>query len=188
MSGRTAAAGQSLAASVRKASDHQGEWPRISVWHGSDDRTVAPSNAAAIVRQWSALHGVGERPDRIETVDGYPRRTWLGRGGEELIEEYVVTGMAHGTPLMPGTEEGQSGNAMAHMLDVGLSSTDRIASFFGIAPHPAASPSKEAPAKVADPEVRKPAPARQVSSQPQAAASGVQKVIEDALKSAGLMR
>ena len=188
MSGRTAAAGQSLAASVRSASPHQGPWPRISVWHGSDDRIVAPSNGAAIVRQWSALHGVGERADRTDTVDGYPRRVWLGREGEELIEEYVVTGMAHGTPLMPGTEEGQSGSAMPHMLDVGLSSTDRIASFFGIAAHRASAPSKAAALKM-EPEMRKPAQARPArAQQPQPAAGGVQKVIEDALRSAGLMR
>jgi poly(3-hydroxybutyrate) depolymerase len=185
MSGRSAVDGPTLAASVRKASPHQGPWPRISVWHGSDDRTVAPSNAAAVVRQWAALHGVSERPDRTETVDGYPRRTWIGRGGEELIEEYVVTGMGHGTPLMPGQDEGQSGNAMAHMLDVGLSSTDRIASFFGIAPHRAASSSKKATPKPALPQARKSAAARPAPAQ---APGGVQKVIEDALRSAGLMR
>jgi poly(hydroxyalkanoate) depolymerase family esterase len=194
MSGRNSAAGAALGASVRRASPHQGPWPRISVWHGSDDRTVAPSNAAAIVRQWTAVHGLGERPDRTETVDGYPRRTWIGRGGEELIEEFIVTGMAHGTPLMPGTDEGQSGSAMAHMLDVGLSSTDRIAGFFGIAPQPAAAAAKAGAARPSEPRARKAAPARPalIAKQPQAqaqpAAGGVQKVIEDALRSAGLMR
>ena len=59
---------------------------------------------------------------------------WLGREGQELIEHYNVRGMAHGTPLMPGTGEGESGEARPHMLDVGLSSTDRIAAFFGIGP------------------------------------------------------
>jgi poly(hydroxyalkanoate) depolymerase family esterase len=185
MSGRAAASGSSLAASVRKASPHQGPWPRISVWHGSDDRTVAPSNAAAVVRQWAALHGLSERPDRTDMVDGYPRRTWLGLGGEELIEEYVVTGMGHGTPLMPGSDDGQSGHAMPHMLDVGLSSTDRIAGFFGIAPHPAAASSKKPAGKAVPPKA--PSSAANDPAPPQSA-GGVQKVIEDALRSAGLMR
>lgn len=185
MSGRSPAGGPALAASVREASTHQGPWPRISVWHGSNDGTVSPSNAAAIVRQWAALHGVDKQPDRTEMVDGYPRRTWLGRGGEELIEEYVVTGMGHGTPLMPGSGDGQSGSAMPHMLDVGLSSTDRIASFFGIAPHPAAAPLKEKAAKAAPAQPRKATAA--IPALPRAA-GGVQAVIEDALRSAGLMR
>ena len=30
---------------VRKASSHRGPWPRVSVWHGNDDKTVIPSNA-----------------------------------------------------------------------------------------------------------------------------------------------
>jgi feruloyl esterase len=188
MSGRTSGQSAALAASVRRASPHKGPWPRISVWHGSEDRTVAPSNAAAIVRQWTELHGVAGAPHRTETVDGYPRRMWLGSAGEELIEEYVVTGMAHGTPLMPGTEEGQSGRAMPHMLDVGLSSTDRIASFFGIAEHAAAAPSKAAE-KADTPRLLKAVPASPARAAPaQAAAGGVQKVIEDALRTAGLMR
>ena len=173
MGGRAQADSRELADNVRRASPHRGPWPRISVWQGSEDRTVMPSNADAIVRQWAALHGLGEEPTRTETVAGYPRRVWTGADGTELIEEYEITGMAHGTPLMPGTDEGQSGEAMAHMLDVGLSSTDRIAAFFGIAPAPA----EATPARRAAPE------------RPKAAiAQGPQKVIEDALKAAGLMR
>jgi poly(hydroxyalkanoate) depolymerase family esterase len=174
MGGRAQADTAELAGSVRRASPHKGPWPRISVWQGSADRTVMPSNADAIVRQWTALHGLGIEPARTETVEGYPRRVWTGPDGTELIEEYEITGMAHGTPLMPGTDEGQSGEAMAHMLDVGLSSTDRIAAFFGIAPQPQAQPAK-------------PAPKRQTEAMAEPA-SNVQKVIEDALKAAGLMR
>jgi poly(3-hydroxybutyrate) depolymerase len=132
-----------------------------------------PSNADAIVRQWAALHGLPEAPTRTERVAGYPRRVWTGADGTELIEQYEITGMAHGTPLMPGTDEGQSGEAMAHMLDVGLSSTDRIAAFFGIAPAPAET------------VVRRPTEEKRVKP---AIPQGPQKVIEDALKAAGLMR
>jgi feruloyl esterase len=190
MSGRASANAAGLAASVRKASPHKGPWPRISVWHGSEDRIVAPNNAAAIVRQWTELHGVAGAPHRTDTVDGYPRRVWLGSDGKELIEEYVVTGMAHGTPLMPGTGEGQSGSAMPHMLDVGLSSTDRIAHFFGIARHSAASAPSKAVAPTAEtPRLLHAVPLARAPQKPaQPAAGGVQKVIEDALRSAGLMR
>jgi poly(hydroxyalkanoate) depolymerase family esterase len=180
MSGRAPAETAELAASVRAASAHKGPWPRISVWQGSADYTVVPSNADSIVRQWVGVHGLAAQPARTETVEGYPRRVWLGADGEELIEQYVITGMAHGTPLMPGTEEGQSGEAGAHMLDAAISSTDRIAAFFGIAPEPAQRP-KSAQAR----EDVSPSPAW--SAQP-ATAGGPQKVIEDALKAAGLMR
>lgn len=182
MGGRAQADTAELVANVRRASPHKGPWPRVSVWQGSEDRTVMPSNADAIVRQWAALHGLAEQPSRTETVSGYPRRVWTGADGTELIEEYEITGMAHGTPLMPGTDEGESGEAMAHMLDVGLSSTDHIAAFFGIAPVPVE-------AKQSAPKVRPAAnPAQQAPSMPVQPTGEVQKVIEDALKAAGLMR
>ena len=62
------------------------------------------------------------------------------------------------------------------MLDVGLSSTDRIAAFFGIAPEPAA--------RSASPDAQS-----ALQQQTQAApANDVQSVIENALRAAGLMR
>jgi poly(hydroxyalkanoate) depolymerase family esterase len=195
MAGRGFGSDAGLANKVRAGSRHQGAWPRVSIWHGSADRIVAPANADAVVKQWTGVHGLRAAPDRVETVDGHQRAVWLGREGQELIESYTVKGMAHGTPLMPGTGEGQSGEAQAHMLDVGLSSTDRIAAFFGIGPPVAA---RRPNAAAAAPEPRKDggrsggaARPRKMEERPVAAsppAEGIQKTIEDALRSAGLMR
>ena len=182
-----------LAERVRSASGHKGPWPRVSVWHGSSDNIVSPDNGETIVRQWTALHGLPASPTRTETVDGYPRRVWMGAGGEVAVEHYSVTGMGHGTPLNPGSGEGESGVAMPHMLDVGLSSTDRIADFFGIAGEPkraersaAKAKAPPAPAAAVPAAPRRRAAASAKSAKPGAA--GLQKVIEDALKAAGLMR
>ena len=70
MGGRASADAAELGARVRRASPHKGPWPRISVWQGSADRTVVPSNADAIVLQWTHLHGLPPRPSRTETVEG----------------------------------------------------------------------------------------------------------------------
>ncbi|RYI98703.1 MAG: PHB depolymerase family esterase, partial [Acetobacteraceae bacterium] len=43
------------AALVRRASPHQGPWPRVSVWQGDADTTVRPAVAEQILRQWAAL-------------------------------------------------------------------------------------------------------------------------------------
>jgi len=203
MGGRGFGEAAALAGKVRAASGHRGPWPRVSIWQGSADRIVAPANAEALVRQWTGVHGLGEAPGRVEKVDGHPRRVWTGADGRELVEHYEVRGMAHGTPLMPGTGEGESGEARAHMLDVGLSSTDRIAAFFGIGPAVvgarAGEKFKEA-RKAAEPRAARPGPVRAgvptgarpavpVPPQARAAASGgIQKTIEDALRSAGLMK
>ena len=173
MAGQDRADRAELGARVRAASPHRGPWPRISVWQGSADHTVVPSNADAILRQWGDVHGLPAQPSRVESVEGYPRRVWLGPDGTEVMEYYAITGMAHGTPLAPGSGDGLSGAAGPHMLDAAISSTDRIAAFWGIAPAAQSVGSK---------------PKRATASPANDAASGPQKVIEDALRAAGLMR
>jgi poly(hydroxyalkanoate) depolymerase family esterase len=59
---------------VRGASSHTGPWPRISVWHGSADTTVKPTNAAEIVKQWIDVHGASSEPTVKDTVSGFPHR------------------------------------------------------------------------------------------------------------------
>jgi poly(hydroxyalkanoate) depolymerase family esterase len=172
-----------LAARVRRASPHKGPWPRVQVWQGSADTIVTPGNADTIVQQWTGVHGLKSTPDRSDRIEDYPRHAWLGADGSPLVEQYVITGMAHGIPLQPGTGEGESGEAGAHMLDVGLSSTDRIAAFFGIAPEVAAT-SASRPRPVASRSSARP----RASASTAAPASGVQAVIEEALRAAGLMR
>ncbi|HEU0099445.1 MAG TPA: PHB depolymerase family esterase [Allosphingosinicella sp.] len=195
MGGRARSGPAELGDRVRRASPHKGPWPRVQVWQGSADRTVVASNADAIVRQWADLHGLGREPDRSDRDEGYPRRTWLGAGGEPLVEQYVITGMAHGIPLDGGGED-PLGEAGAHMLDVGLSSTARIAAFFAIAPaEEGARPRGDGanpPREEARPRGERAHPARSGAAAgrrtPPQSAGGVQQVIEDALRKAGLMR
>lgn len=155
-----------LKALVRDASDHAAPWPTISIWQGGADRTVSPSNADAILDQWRGLHGVGAQPARSETVDGFPHEVWCDRKGRAVIERYDIPGMGHGTPL-DGAEPGET--AGAYLLDVGISSTRRIAQFWGLAP---ASAFRERPKPAAEAEP----------------AGGILHTIESALRQAGLMR
>ena len=117
---------------VRNASSHRGPWPKVSVWHGSADTTVKPMNAGEIIKQWTDVHGLKPNPSFSETVDGYPRRVWTNASGDDVIEEYVITGMAHGTPLAVGSDENSYGAAGPFLLDVGISSSHRIAEFWGL--------------------------------------------------------
>ena len=185
MGGRARSDAGALGASVRRASAHKGPWPRVQVWQGSADRTVVASNADSIALQWTHLHGLGPKPDRSDRVEGYPRKAWLDSKGEPLVEQYEITGMAHGIPL-DGSGEDALGEAGAHMLDVGLSSTARIAEFFGISAGSAERPKAERPAEAAARVATAPDKALPRISLPKA--SGPQKVIEDALRKAGLMR
>ena len=118
---------------VRKASPHRGPWPRVSVWHGNADKTVIPLNAREIIKQWTNLHDLPMSPSVKTKVDGFPREVWTNEAGDELIETYAITDMAHGTPLAIGEVEGACGAPGPFLLPVGISSSYHIAKFFGIA-------------------------------------------------------
>lgn len=111
---------------------HHGPWPRISVWHGEADKTVIPSNAREILKQWTEVHGLPMKPSDRAKVDGYPREVWVNEAGEELIESYTITHMAHGTPLATGKADDECGTAGPFLLEVGISSSYHIAKFFGL--------------------------------------------------------
>jgi poly(hydroxyalkanoate) depolymerase family esterase len=175
---------------VQSASDHAGEWPTLSVWHGSGDQTVDASNAAALVEQWRGLHRVAAAPTASETIAGQLRRVWCNRDGQEVIEEYVIANMGHGTPINaapanPGEAAGP------YMLDVGISSTRRIVAFWKL--DGGSKASRVAPPR-SDLELAQITtrlkPEHPPSSPPSAtgSTSRVQEVIEKALRSAGLMK
>ncbi|QOZ73010.1 esterase [Bradyrhizobium arachidis] len=117
---------------VRNASDHRGPWPKMSVWHGSADRTVNPGNANEIVKQWLDLHDLPAVPMAETNVDGYPRQAWWNKDGETLVESYAITDMAHGTPLGLADNDQRYGIEGAFLIEAGISSSYHIAKFFGL--------------------------------------------------------
>jgi poly(hydroxyalkanoate) depolymerase family esterase len=117
---------------VRMASPHRGPWPRISVWHGSADPIVRPSNAGDVIRQWAEVHQLPLAPTHEEFVCGHLRRVWNGADGAPLIEAYTVFGMGHGVPLSTGHGDERCGTIGPFFLEAGLSSTHQIAKFWGL--------------------------------------------------------
>ena len=152
---------------VRKASSHDGPWPRVQVWHGTADAVVVPANGEALLAQWRPLHGLPAAPDRQESIGPHLRRIWTNKAGEPVLEHYAIRGLGHGAPLETTGPQGL-GTPGPHMLEAGLSSTRRIAESWNIA---AATARTAAPAKAIDP-----------------AASQPGRIIENALRAAGLMR
>ena len=117
---------------VRNASNHKGPWPKLSVWHGSADRTVNPANANEIVKQWLDVHHLPSTPMSEGTVDGYPRQIWWNADGETMVESYTITDMAHGTPLGIADNDERYGAQGAFLIEAGISSSYHIANFFGL--------------------------------------------------------
>ena len=115
---------------VRVASRHRGPWPRISIWHGTVDPIVRPSNSEDIIRQWTNVHGISATPSYEELIGGHRRRVWSGADGEALIEAFSINGMAHGVPLAMTMGEDSCGAVGAFFLDAGISSMHHIARFW----------------------------------------------------------
>jgi poly(hydroxyalkanoate) depolymerase family esterase len=117
---------------VRKASDHRGRWPKLSVWHGSIDPVVNPANADEIVKQWLDVHDLPAAPMSEGIVNGHPHRVWWNADGETVVESYTITDMAHGTPLGLADNDNRYGIEGAFLIEAGISSSWLIAKFFGL--------------------------------------------------------
>lgn len=128
MRGSRTASDADLLDLLKTASAHSGPWPRITIWQGAADDTIAPSNADEIAAQWRGVHGLGEVPHRSDILGIHARRSWYDDAGNALVEVNTLAEMGHGAPV-----GGDLGAAGPHMLDVGVSSTREIARFWKIA-------------------------------------------------------
>ena len=160
---------------ARSASGYSGRWPSLSVWHGTNDTTVSRKNARAIIDQWRELHGAAPVPCKADVVHGHPHYVWCDPTGREVIEEYQVRGLGHGTPL--STSEAHTGERVGpHMLEAGISSTRSILRFWGLATGVADRSTYSKGSREFDGDRSNEAP------------DAITSTIEQALRAAGLMR
>jgi feruloyl esterase len=178
---------------VREASTCVGPWPKVSVWQGDADRTVGAENAEAIISQWADVHGLAAPPTTEDEVDGYPHRVWRDPSGVAVVEAYTITGMDHGVPIAVDYGDGGCGAAGRFILDVGISSTEHIAAFWGLIA--AAAPVRRlkprpSPVLGSGPILALPKPRVRVAAASTArrAATDLQALIEGALTTAGVLK
>ncbi|MFD6658100.1 alpha/beta hydrolase family esterase [Streptomyces parvus] len=127
-----------------------GPWPRVAIWHGDNDATVAPRNADELRDQWTAVHGLGLTPDRTSTIgpNSTRRSEYLAAdGGASAVEVNRVPGIGHGTPVDPGSGAEQCGaTGTQHFID-SVCSSYWITRFFGLdgttTPEPPVDPPTE---------------------------------------------
>lgn len=117
---------------VRAASSHQSEWPRLSIWQGTADHTVNPSNATELIDQWTNVHGIDQIPDGEDMVDGQTHRVFKDASGKVLVESFTVTGMDHGISINPGSSESQCGTAAPWVLDKDICTSFHASKFWGL--------------------------------------------------------
>ena len=108
-----------------------GTFPRVQIWQGTSDTTVAPANADELVKQWTNVHGADQTADQTEVI-GMATRTAYTKGGATVVEMYKISGMGHGIAIGADPEGACTATAAAFFLDVKVCSTLRTAEFFGL--------------------------------------------------------
>ena len=189
MAGREDRGTAALIESVARVSGTSaGRIPTVSIWHGGADQTVAVANADHLAAQWRGVHGAAAEPTTVEHGPGWDHSSWT-RDGRVVVETWRIAAMGHGVPVDPAGPDGL-GAVGAYMLDAGIDSTAAIARSWGIVPDAVAPMKAAAIAPIAKPE-----PTRATRTSPPSASpapayapAGVQKVIEDAMRAAGLMK
>ena len=165
---------------VRAASEHKGPWPKISIWHGALDPVVNINNAQASVAQWADLHRFSLTDARQDMVDGAIHLRW-----DDKLEVYTLPVMSHGTPI-DSRDVGQAG---PFILEAGISSSRRIAEFWGLAPTAVAQPSAKPPVRPdAEPQVLLKIEAVLLHHAQTDEAAQKESLVMRALKAIGLMR
>jgi poly(hydroxyalkanoate) depolymerase family esterase len=114
---------------VRGASGWKGAWPRVSVWHGTEDRTVNVQQLTETMKQWTDVHGLDQVPEVTEQVGGYPHLVYEDRAGRPVVETWTITGMDHGFPVTGHLECGVVG---PYFPEVDVCASQRIAQWFGL--------------------------------------------------------
>lgn len=112
---------------VRRASDHEGPWPQISVWHGDADLVVNPKSSENLVAQWTALHEAREVTSET-TFDIDLGTARVERFGD-VVEHVRMSEVGHAFPVDPAAG---CGRAVPFVEALGLCAAERVVERFGL--------------------------------------------------------
>jgi poly(hydroxyalkanoate) depolymerase family esterase len=116
-------------ARVREATGHERPVPTISIWHGTADTRVLPSNQQELVEQWTALHGIPETSVRSEQSGRITRKSYAEGAAIPQIESVLIEGYGHAFPIDGTTTCGQPGD---FVVSAGVCASREIAHFWGL--------------------------------------------------------
>jgi hypothetical protein len=117
---------------VRSASNHKGPWPKLSVWHGSADRTVNPANADEIVKQWLDVHHLPSAPMSESTSMAIRARSGGTRMAKRSSNPTPSPTWPTARRLALPTMTSATARQGAFLIEAGISSSYHIANFFGL--------------------------------------------------------
>lgn len=116
---------------VRGAFAWSGAYPRVQIWQGTSDYTVAPANATELVKQWTDVWGTDQTADATDMISTATRTQFMA-GSTVAVEVYSVTGMGHAIAIGTDPDGACPATTGAYFSDEKICSTTRAAAFFGL--------------------------------------------------------
>lgn len=118
---------------VRNMSGHPGApYPRVSIWHGDLDGTVALQSSVELMEQWTNLHGIDQTADVTTTIGPATRYQFRDAQGVTKVEGWIISGLGHSMPVLSTQKCGY--NIPPWSIDFGVCYTEWSARFFGLVP------------------------------------------------------
>jgi acetylxylan esterase len=75
---------------------YSGPWPRMQIWHGTNDDTLRYPNFQEQIDQWTNVHGTDQTPDHSDTPQANWNRTrYGGTGAQAAVEAISLQGTGH---------------------------------------------------------------------------------------------
>jgi poly(hydroxyalkanoate) depolymerase family esterase len=89
---------------VRNANPgYNGPWPRMQIWHGTEDDALFYPNFQEQIEQWTNVHGLNQTPVFTDNPQSNWTRTRYGStGGQAPVEAISMDGVDHGLPHSAG--------------------------------------------------------------------------------------
>ncbi|WP_205324300.1 PHB depolymerase family esterase [Glycomyces sp. YM15] len=85
---------------VRSANPgYNGPWPRMQIWHGTEDDALFYPNFGEQIDQWTNVNGTDQTADYTDTPEpNWTRARYGGTGGQAPVEAISMAGVDHGLP------------------------------------------------------------------------------------------
>lgn len=76
---------------------YTGTRPKMQIWHGSADGTLAPQNYQETIKQWTNVFGVSNTSP-TSSVKNYPERNYQTDNYGENVQGIYAQGVGHSVP------------------------------------------------------------------------------------------
>jgi len=113
---------------VRRASDHNGEYPRVMIIQGSSDSLVNPKNGQYNLDQWVHVHGLeNTSPSRTQSTR-FEKIDYLQKN-KSIVTLINLHNMPHGYPI---SVRKKCGKPSKYIIDADFCASEVIADFFDL--------------------------------------------------------